>query len=311
MTILWLLSPLVAVILLGGLGPIMQLFDSQVNDLLGLNVDLIWGGLLLSLVLSFFGILLSFPIGVLLALGRRSRIYGIPAWLTYTATILLAAYFLITTTRSSLEDAGSLGERLLAFWPLAIVVIGFFFQRYFDGNVVAFFSTVFIESWRGVPFITILFMAIIMFQIFLPPAFAQISGTYRVIAATALFSAAYLAENVRGGLQSIPRGQYEAADSLGLNTYKKYRLIIMPQALRVVIPAIVGQFIGLFKDTSLVAIVGLIDLLGAANLISAQPDWLGVRREPYLFIALIYFVGSAVMAGYSRRLETRLGVGER
>jgi general L-amino acid transport system permease protein len=153
-------------------------------------------------------------------------------------------------------------------------------------------------------------MSIILFPILLPPG-VEILGTYRVLAATALFAAAYLAENVRGGLQNIPNGQYEAADSLGLSTYKKYRLIIMPQALRVVIPAIVGQFIGLFKDTSLVAIVGLIDLLGAANLISSQPAWLGVRREPYLFIALVYFVGSAVMAGYSRRLEARLGVGER
>jgi general L-amino acid transport system permease protein len=126
-----------------------------------------------------------------------------------------------------------------------------------------------------------------------------------------LFSAAYLAENVRGGLQSIPNGQYEAADAIGLSTYQKYRLIILPQALRAVIPAIVGQFIGLFKDTTLVAIVGLTDMLGAANNIAAQPNWLGVRREPYVFIALIYFIVSAVMAGYSRRLERQLGVGER
>ena len=91
----------------------------------------------------------------------------------------------------------------------------------------------------------------------------------------------------------------------------KYRLVVLPQALRAVIPAIVGQFIGLFKDTTLVAIVGLVELLGVANLISAQPDWLGVRREPYVFIAIIYFIGSAIMAGYSRRLESQLGVGER
>src|SRR5690606_11568468 len=109
--------------------------------------------------------------------------------------------------------------------------------------------------------------------------------------AAALFAAAYLAENVRGGLQAIPKGQYEAADAIGLSTFKKYRLIILPQALRAVIPAIVGQFIGLYKDTTLVAIVGLIELLGVANLISAQQDWLGVRREPYVFIALIYFIG--------------------
>lgn len=303
MTVLWLLSPLVALFLLRGFG----LFE---NLLPVLNPDVAWGGLLLTLIIAIFGIVASFPLGVLLALGRRSQIYGIPAWLTYTLTILLAGYFLVTSTPDNLEAARSLTEQILAFWPLLIVLIGFLFQRYFNGNVVALFSTIYIESWRGVPFITVLFMSIILFPIFLPPG-VEILGTYRVLAATALFAAAYLAENVRGGLQSLPKGQFEAADSLGLSTYKKYRLIVMPQALRVVIPAIVGQFIGLFKDTSLVAIVGLTELLGVANLIAAQPDWLGVRREPYLFIALIYFLGSAVMAGYSRRLEARLGVGER
>jgi general L-amino acid transport system permease protein len=153
-------------------------------------------------------------------------------------------------------------------------------------------------------------MAIILFPIFLPPE-VEVLNTWRVLGGFALFSAAYLAENVRGGLQAIPKGQYEAADALGLNTFDKYRLIIMPQALRHVIPAIVGQFIGLFKDTSLVAIVGLFDLLGIANSIASQPQWLGVRREAYLFIAIIYYVGSAAMTAYSRRLELRLGVGER
>jgi general L-amino acid transport system permease protein len=303
MTVLWFLSPIVTFFLLRGFGPLQSFLPV-------LNPEVVWGGLLLTVVIAIFGIVASFPLGVLLALGRRSKIHGIPAWLTYGATILLAIYFLVTSTTTNLSEARSFSERALAFWPLLIVLIGYLFQRYFNGNVVALFSTVYIESWRGVPFITVLFMSIILFPILLPPG-VEILGTYRVLAATALFAAAYLAENVRGGLQNIPNGQYEAADSLGLSTYKKYRLIIMPQALRVVIPAIVGQFIGLFKDTSLVAIVGLIDLLGAANLISSQPAWLGVRREPYLFIALVYFVGSAVMAGYSRRLEARLGVGER
>jgi general L-amino acid transport system permease protein len=193
---------------------------------------------------------------------------------------------------------------------LLILLFTYLFVRFNKGNVVALLSTVYIEAVRGVPFITVLFMSIILFPIFLPPGL-EILGTWRVLAAAALFAAAYLAENVRGGLQSIPNGQYEAGDAIGLNTFQKYRLIIMPQALRAVIPAIVGQFIGLFKDTTLVAIVGLIEFLGAANLISAQQDWLGVRREPYVFIAIIYFIGSYVMAWYSRRLETRLGVGER
>ncbi|MCA9993864.1 MAG: amino acid ABC transporter permease, partial [Anaerolineales bacterium] len=213
-------------------------------------------------------------------------------------------------TPQNLEAARSLSERILAFWPLMILLIAFLFQRNFNGNVVALGSTLYIEVVRGVPLITVLFMSIILFPILLPPG-TEILGTWRVMVAVALFAAAYLAENVRGGLQSISKGQYEAADAIGLNTFQKYRQIILPQALRAVIPAIVGQFIGLFKDTTLVAIVGLLDLLGVANLISAQPDWLGVRREPYIFIAFIYFVGSAIMAGYSRRLEARLGVGER
>ncbi len=275
-----------------------------------INPQAYWGGLLLTLVLSIFGIIASYPLGVLLALGRRSTIRGIPAWLTYLVAIGVAAWGLIFSTPKLLADARNLFETVLAFWPLFLLLIAYLFQRYFQGNVVSMLSTVYIETVRGVPFITILFMSIILFPIFLPPGM-EILGTWRVMVATALFSAAYLAENVRGGLQSISKGQYEAGDSVGLNTVQKYRLIILPQALRVVIPAIVGQFIGLYKDTTLVAIVGLVDLLGAANLIAAQPDWLGVRREPYVFIAIIYFVGSAVMAGYSRRLESRLGVGER
>jgi general L-amino acid transport system permease protein len=216
----------------------------------------------------------------------------------------------LTSTPPALEAARTGLARILAYWPLLIPVIAYLFQRTFKGNIVALASTIYIEFTRGVPFITILFTSIILFPIFLPPGM-EVLGNWRVMVAAALFAAAYLAENVRGGLQSIPKGQYESADAIGLNTFQKYRLIIMPQALRAVIPAIVGQFIGLFKDTTLVAIVGLIDLLGAANLISAQPDWLGVRVEPYIFIAIIYFIGSGIMAGYSRRLEAQLGVGER
>ena len=301
-TVLWLLSPFVAFILLLGIK------DS--SFLPWLNPEQFWGGLLLTIIISVFAIVASFPLGLLLALGRRSQIRGIPAWLTYGAAIAVTIWGLATSTPQNLEAARSLSERILAFWPLMILLIAFLFQRNFNGNVVALGSTLYIEVVRGVPLITVLFMSIILFPILLPPG-TEILGTWRVMVAVALFAAAYLAENVRGGLQSISKGQYEAADAIGLNTFQKYRQIILPQALRAVIPAIVGQFIGLFKDTTLVAIVGLLDLLGVANLISAQPDWLGVRREPYIFIAFIYFVGSAIMAGYSRRLEARLGVGER
>jgi general L-amino acid transport system permease protein len=300
LTILWVLSPIVAFWLLKGDGILLS----------ALNPDNAWGGLLLTIILAVFGIVASFPLGLLLALGRRSTIRGIPAWLAWPFAGIITIGGLLTSTQTNLALARSGGERLFSFWPLLVPVVTYLFLRYFKGNVVALFSTLYIECVRGVPLITVLFMSIIIFPIFLPQG-VSILGTWRVMVAVALFAAAYLAENVRGGLQSIPRGQYEAADAIGLNTFQKYRIIILPQALRVVIPAIVGQFIGLFKDTTLIAIVGLIELLGVANLISAQQDWLGVRREPYVFIALIYFIGNAVMAWYSRRLESRLSVGQR
>ena len=275
-----------------------------------LNPDQAWGGLLLTMIIAVFAIVASFPLGVLLALGRRSQIRGVPAWLTYGLAGLLTLYLLVTSTWPGLQNPANLFAIVLALWPLAIPVVAYLFQKYFKGNVVAAFCTVYIEVIRGVPLITVLFMSIILFPILLPKG-TEVLSTWRVMVAAALFASAYLAENVRGGLQAIPKGQYEAAESLGLNTIQKYRLIILPQAIRVVIPAIVGQFIGLFKDTTLIAIVGLVEFLGVANLISAQTDWLGVRRESYIFLMLIYFAGSWVMAASSRRMENQLGVGDR
>ncbi len=295
MTIVWVLTPFLTFGLLLG------------RDM---NPDVVWGGLLFTLILAVFGIIASFPIGVLLALGRRSQIPGVPAWLTYGVALLFTAYFLFSNTLPQLQEDAGFFRQILAFWPLLIMLIAYGFQKAFDGNVVAAFSTLYIEVWRGVPMITVLFMSIVLFPILLPSG-VEVLGTWRVMVAVALFASAYLAENVRGGLQAIPNGQYEAADALGLKTFNKYRLIILPQALRIVIPAIVGQFIGLFKDTTLIAIVGLTELLGVANLISSQPDWLGVRREPYIFLMFIYFVGSWVMVSSSRRMEQNLGVGER
>ncbi len=280
------------------------------NFYVKLNPDQAWGGLLLTMIIAVFAIVASFPLGVLLALGRRSQIRGVPPWLTYGTAGLLTVYLIVTITIPGLRDPANLFGTILALWPLLIPVIAFLFQKYFKGNVVAAFCTIYIEVIRGVPLITVLFMSIILFPILLPKG-TEILSTWRVMAAAAMFAAAYLAENVRGGLQAIPKGQYEAAESIGLNTVQKYRLIILPQAIRVVIPAIVGQFIGLFKDTTLIAIVGLVEFLGVANLISAQTDWLGVRREPYIFLMVIYFAGSWVMAASSRRMENQLGVGNR
>lgn len=280
--------------------PLLSYVDPSVN----------WGGFLLTIIITVFALVVSFPLGLVLALGRRSQIHGIPAWLTYGVSLIIMAWGLITLTPDSLAAARNSTERILAYWPIAVPILAYFFQRSFNGNVVAAFSTLYIEFIRGIPLIAVLFLTITLFPILLPPG-VEILNTWRVLWGFALFSAAYLAENVRGGLQAIPKGQYEAADSLGLNTFDKYRLIILPQAIRIVIPALVGQFIGLFKDTTLVAIVGLLDILGVANAISAQPQWLGVRREAYLFLAALYFVGSAIMVAYSRRLEQRMGLGER
>jgi len=143
------------------------------------------------------------------------------------------------------------------------------------------------------------------------PSDLRIPGMFRAMVATALFAAAYLAKNVRGGLQAIPRGQYEAADAMGLSTFQQMYFIILPQALRTVIPPIVGQFIGLFKDTSLVAIVGLLDFLKVSQSILAQAGFLGAQKEVYLFAALVYFVFSFAMSSASIRLEKQLGVGQR
>jgi general L-amino acid transport system permease protein len=205
----------------------------------------LWGGLLLTLLLSVVGIVFSFPLGVLLALGRQS---GLPA--------------------------------------------------------VRALSVTYIEVLRGVPLVTVLFMAQLMLPLFLPNV--TIDRVVRAMAGIVLFSAAYLAENVRGGLQAIPRGQYEAARALGLNTWKMMLLIILPQALKIVIPVLVGQFIALFKDTSLVVIVGLLELMGIAKAVLAQPDFLGLQAEVYLFVALVYAVFCYLMSDLSQRLERRL-----
>lgn len=210
-----------------------------------------WGGLLLTFLLTVVGIVVSFPIGVLLALGRRSKLV-----------------------------------------------------------VMHLFCVVYIELVRGVPLITLLFMAQLMLPLFLPSN-VTIDRVLRATVGIILFSAAYLAENVRGGLQTIPKGQYEAAYALGLNSFQTTLRIILPQALRSVIPILVGQFISLFKDTTLVAIVGLFDLLGIARTVLAQPDFIGRQMEVLTFISAIYWIFSYLMSYFSQRLEIVLGVGKR
>ncbi len=210
-----------------------------------------WGGLLLTLVIGVTGIVASFPIGIALALGRRSTM-----------------------------------------------------------PVVRSMCVVFIEFVRGVPLITILFMSSVMLPLFLPEG-VNFDKLLRALIGVALFSAAYMAEVIRGGLQAIPKGQYEAAAAMGLSFWKMMNLIILPQALRIVIPGIVNTFIGLFKDTSLVLIIGLFDLLGIAKTVITHPNWLGLIYESYVFVGLIYWVFCFGMSRYSIWLEAKLHTGHK
>lgn len=330
----WLASLIIVYFLLAGFtrtGPMQEVGTNR------------WGGLLLTLVLSVLGIIVSFPIGVLLALGRRSQIRGVPYLWLWGALFLLIYWLPLDALVPDAWEreyprllgwaAGNFPTETVdlkipvlfreppiweislppAFYALAqaLVVVGLLWiaSRYLQGNLIKTFSIVYIELVRGVPLITILFMANIMLPIFLPRGL-EINNILRVTVGIILFSAAYIAENVRGGLQAISRGQYEAAAAIGLSTTQAMRLIILPQALRAVIPANVGQFITLFKDTSLVAIVGLLDLLGIGIAVLAQPEWLGLLPEIYAFIALVYWVFSFAMSNASQRLERKLGVGQ-
>ena len=205
-----------------------------------------WGGLPLTLMLSFFGVFAAYPLGVLLALGRRSKMPAVK-----TICIL------------------------------------------------------YIELIRGVPLISLLFMSAVLFPLFFP-AGLTVNKIIRAQAAIIMFTAAYIAEVVRGGLQAITKGQYEAAESLGLDYVQKMRLIILPQALKIVIPPTVGILISAFKDTSLVVIIALYDVLKTTKSVLANPSWMGFSPEAYLFVALIYFVCCFSMSNYSRRLEKEL-----
>lgn len=269
-----------------------------------------WGGLMLTLIIASAVIILSFPLGLLLALGRRSEVRGIPWWLIWPLAIIAAFYGFATSTPEILATAQNTVQRILAFWPILILIAAYILHRTFKGNVIAAASSLFIEFVRGVPLITLLFMAIIMAPFFLSEG-ATLENVWAVIIGYSLFSAAYMAELIRGGLQAIPRGQYDAADAIGLNTLQKMRFIILPQAITIVIPGIVGQFIGSYKSSSLVAIVGLFELLGITTVITANPLWIGLRQELYVFAGVIYFTGSFIMSWYSRRLEARLAVGQR
>jgi len=205
-----------------------------------------WGGLSLTFIVSAFALIFCFPIGIFLALGRRS-----------------------------------------------------------DLPAIKYSSIGFIELWRGVPLITVLFMSAVMFPMFLP------DGTYmdklmRVIIAITLFEAAYMAEVVRGGLQALPRGQYDAAKSLGMGYWRMHFLVILPQALKLVIPGIANTFLALVKDTPLIFVVGLLELAGMIGLAKTNPKWLGMATEGYVFAAFVFWLICFSMSRYSQNLEKKL-----
>ncbi|MCF8478867.1 MAG: amino acid ABC transporter permease [Rhodospirillum sp.] len=210
-----------------------------------------WGGLMLTLVLAFVGIVGALPIGVVLALGRRSQM------------------------------------------PIVRIV-----------------CTTFIELWRGVPLISVLFMASVMLPLFLPEG-VSFDKLLRALIGITMFQSAYMAEVIRGGLQAIPRGQYEAASALGLGYWRSMGLIILPQALKLVIPGIVNTFISLFKDTTLVLIIGLFDILQTVNSSIVDPSWNNVATEGYVFAAFSFWVFCFSMSRYSQALERKLHTGHK
>ncbi len=210
-----------------------------------------WGGFMLTLVIALVGIVLSLPIGIILALGRRSNL-----------------------------------------------------------PVVHLLCVIFIEFVRGVPLITVIFMANLMVPLFLPPDM-DVNVLLRVLVGTTAFVSAYMAEVVRGGLQAIPKGQFEGAQALGLGYWQMMRLIVLPQALRIAIPTIVNTFIGFFKDTTLVSMVGLYDFLNMVRAGFKDPNWVGVEITGYGFCAIVYWVCCFSMSRYSMYLERKLHTGHK
>ena len=204
-----------------------------------------WGGLALTFIVSIFAILFCFPVGMFLALGRRSS------------------------------------------YP-----------------VIRYSSIGFIEFWRGVPLITVLFMASVMFPMFLPDG-TFLDKLIRVIIAITLFDAAYMAEVIRGGLQALPRGQYDAAKSLGMGYWRLHLLVILPQALKLIIPGIANTFLALVKDTPLILVVGLLELVGMIDMAKTNPKWLGFAAEGYLFAGLVFWIICYAMSRYSQSLEKK------
>ena len=243
---------------------------------------------------SIISMLLYFPVGIVIIGGLTGDGGFLPTvkpdlWGGLMLTILLAVIGIIFS------------------FPLGVsLALG----RQSSLPIVSWICVGFIELVRGVPLITILFMMDLMLPLFLPSGI-RVEGVIRAFVAITLFSAAYMAENVRGGLQSISIGQYEASHALGLSGFTTMAFIILPQALKAVIPILVSQFIGLLKDTTLVMILSLFDVLGIGKAVLGNPEYIGTSKEVYIFVAALFWVLSYGMSYASQRLETTLGVGER
>jgi general L-amino acid transport system permease protein len=280
---------------------------------------LLWGGSIWSPVVAMLGFVvlvvvyrLAQPvIGVSPAAGA-GVVAAVVWWLFLTGPLVNALAGLIPIGLESVASdefggfllAITIGVTAIAFsLPLGIILA---LGRQSDMMIVKVICVGFIEFIRGVPLITLLFTASLLLQYFLPPG-TSFDIILRVIILVTLFAAAYLAEVIRGGLAALPRGQYEAADALGLDYWRAQRLIILPQALKISIPSIVSTFIGLFKDTTLVSFVGLLDpLRGVTNVVRADINWKGIYWEPYIFVGAIFFVFCFGMSRYSMYLENKL-----
>ncbi|MGB6328704.1 MAG: amino acid ABC transporter permease [Halarcobacter sp.] len=221
----------------------------------GFGLDVVpttkWGGLLLTIVVASVGIIASFPIGILFALGRQSNM-----------------------------------------------------------PIIKTISVIYIEFIRGVPLITLLFMSSVILPLFFPEGM-DFDKLLRALIGITMFQSAYIAEVIRGGLQAIPKGQYEAADAMGLTYWQAMGLIILPQALKISIPNIVGTFISLFKDTTLILIIGLFDVLAMVTLTSTDAKWLGFETEGYVFVTMIYWIICFSMSKYAKSIEDRFNTNHR
>ena len=272
-----------------------------------------WEGMMLNLFLAIAGIALSFPLGVLLALGRRAgrRTDSPVGGAVVAATLALPVILVLIRRGFDVTDVMT--------WVLIVLAVALAYGGYRIGRVttlplVRVVSIAYIEFFRGVPLYVLLLLGGIALGFFLPRGMETPGLVVRAIIVFTLFTAAYIAEIVRGGLQSLPRGQTEAAQALGLKPVKTTALIVLPQALRNVIPAIVGQFISLFKDTTLAgAAMGLLDVLRVTNVATAQEDFRGqgLAPEAISFVMFLFWVGCITMSRESQRLERRLGVGTR